>query len=396
MQYNFSDRISSLKPSAIREIFKVLLNPEVISFAGGNPAPETFPAQPMAEIAAELFEKNYKSSLQYGITEGLPSLRELTSSRLKSKYSVGGPGDDLIIVTGGQQGIDLTAKVFVNEGDAVICESPSFIGALNAFRSYGANLVPVPVDNDGMDMDALEHALKTVPNVKLIYVIPTFQNPSGVTMSLERRHKLLELADKYDVVILEDNPYIELRYSGQYVPPVKSMDERGRVVYVGSYSKIISPGMRVGFVCAPAEITAKIVVAKQVADVHTNQFFMMLVSGLLERFNLDEHIELSRKIYVEKRDAMLAAMQRSFGNKVSWHVPDGGLFIWANLPEGMDGAALCNLAKDRKVAAVPGSAFLCDQNAVSNGFRLNFSMPSLDAIDRGIKIFGECIKEYVG
>lgn len=395
MSYDFSDRISSLKPSAIREIFKALADPEMISFAGGNPAPETFPVDIMASIAAGLFEKQSAGALQYGITEGYPRLRELVAARLKNKYGIGRDFDDTIIVTGGQQGIDLATKVLINEGDTVLCEQPAFIGALNAFRSYKANLVGVPVDAEGMNMQALERALQENPGAKFIYLVPTFQNPSGVTLSLARRKKVLELSEAYNVLILEDNPYFELRYSGQYVPPIKSMDEKGRVIYVGSFSKVISPGMRVGMVCAPAEIISKLVVAKQVSDVHTNQFFMMLVAQLLESYDLDAHIEKVCALYRSKRDHMLAAMQRHLAGKAHWNVPDGGLFIWMELPEGRDGTELCRLMTANKVAAVPGAAFMPDEHAVSPGLRLNFSLPALEQIDAGVEIMGRCLDQYL-
>ena len=396
MDYQFSDRISSLHPSAIREIFKVLQDKEVISFAGGNPSPDTFPATEMARIAAVLFENDYAAALQYGITEGYQPLRDITAKRLKEKFDIGRDFDDLVIVTGGQQGIELATKVLVNEGDTVLCEQPSFIGALNAFRSYNARLVGIPVDRDGMDMDKLELALRQEKDVRFIYVIPTFQNPAGVTMSLARRKRLLELAKQYDVMIVEDNPYFELRYSGEYVPPLKALDESGRVVYIGSYSKTICPGMRLGFVCGPKPVVSKIVTAKQIADVHTNQFFMMLVAKYIQTYDFDRHIELARKQYTVKRDRMLAAMDKHFKGKMDWNVPDGGLFIWGILPDGYDGAAFCRMIGKKKVAAVPGSAFMCDETQVSSGVRFNFSMPTLEQIDKGIEIAGSCLSELLG
>jgi len=393
-EYTFSDRISTLKPSAIREIFKVLTDPNVISFAGGNPAPETFPVADMAETAADIFAEEPALALQYGITEGYAPLRELTAARLRNKYGIGGDADDLLIVTGGQQGIEHTAKVLCNEGDTVICERPSFIGALNAFRSYNINLVGVPVDADGMDPDALEHALKSNKNTRFIYTIPTFQNPAGVTLTLERRRRVLELADKYNVMILEDSPYFEHRYSGEYVPPLKALDESGRVIYIGSYSKTITPGIRLGFVCAPKPVCAKITVAKQISDVHTNQFFQVLVARFLERYDLDAHIERARLLYRGKRDRMLAALGRHLSDRATWNVPDGGIFIWAALTGIEDSGPFCKYLSARRVAVVPGSAFLTDENEKSNGFRLNFSFPSLERIDEGVEIMGRCLEGF--
>lgn len=396
MNYNFSDRINELKPSAIREILKVTQNPSVISFAAGNPSVETFPAAEMAEIAQDLFTNRAGAALQYGVTEGYTPLREITAARLRDKYSIGSPNDDLIIVSGGQQGMDLSAKAFLNENDTIICENPSFIGSLNCFRSYKANLVGVPLQFDGMDMDKLEETLKTEKNVKLIYVIPTFQNPTGRVMSLEKREKLLELASRYDVIIIEDNPYFELRYSGEYVPAIKSLDTEGRVIYVGSYSKILSPGIRLGFVCAPKVVMGKLVVGKQVTDVHTNLFFQMLAHDFLSRYNLEEHIEKIRALYRSKRDAMISAMEKSFGEMMNFEKPDGGLFIWCGLPEGYDGAELCKISGQKGVAAVPGSSFLVNDRDVSPYVRFNFSLPTYEQIDKGISLFADALREYLG
>lgn len=395
MEYTFSDRISSLKPSAIREIFKVLGDKSVISFAGGNPAPETFPAQEMETAIRGILERQPASALQYGITEGEPRLRELTEKRLREKFDLVRPGDETIIVTGGQQGINLTTKVLTNEGDVVICEEPSFIGALNAFRSYNTKLVGVPVDREGMDLGLLEDALKKNKNAKFLYIISTFQNPSGITTSLERRKAILELAEKYNVMILEDNPYFELRYSGEYVPPLKHLDPYGRVIYVGSYSKVISPGIRLGFVCGPAPVVGKMVVAKQVQDVHSNQLCMMLVADYLEHNDFDAHIERSRELYHHKRDRMLRAMDAHLAGLLTWNVPDGGIFLWAELPKGTDGAPLVRMLSENKVAVVPGAAFLTDESAPSNAFRLNFSLPSDQQIDDGIAIMGRCVREFL-
>lgn len=392
----FSKRISTLQPSAIREILKVTQDPTVISFAAGNPSPLSFPSEEMADIAREIFENDYASALQYGISEGYTPLREITAARLLQKYNTGTEDDDLIIVSGGQQGIELTAKVFLDEGDTILSEVPSFVGALNAFRSYNVNLVGVPMESDGLDLDILEQELKTQPNVKLLYVIPTFQNPSGRTMSLEKRLRILELADKYDFYILEDSPYFELRYSGKPIPSIKSMDKNGRVIYVGSYSKILSPGIRVGFVCAPKTILQKIIVAKQVSDVHTNQFFMMLVARFLERYDIDAHIRKIRGIYTAKRDLMLDEIAKNFDKRVYVEKPDGGLFIWCELPKGYDGVKLCRLAGTHKVAAVPGVSFETDERRVSAGFRLNFSLPTEEQIRTGIALMGGAINEYLG
>ena len=278
MEYIFSDKLAALKPSAIREIFKSLTDPSIISFAAGNPSPESFPVEELKSLAADIFTEEASSALQYSITEGYTPLREAVARRQCERFGAGmvRQGDSTLIVSGGQQGIELACKVFCNEGDSVICEDPSFIGALNAFRSCGANTVGVPMGAEGIDLDRLEDTLRHTPRAKLLYVIPTFQNPTGITTSLATRKGLLELAGRYHIMILEDNPYGELRFSGEDIPTLKSMDTEGRVIYCSSFSKILSAGMRVGFVIAPGEVAAKMVVAKQCEDVHTNIFFQML------------------------------------------------------------------------------------------------------------------------
>lgn len=391
----YSDRISTLQPSAIREILKVTQDKSVISFAAGNPDPESFPARDMAEIASGLFRESSSDALQYGVSEGYTPLRELTSERIKRKYNIGRDSDDLIITSGGQQVIEMTAKVFLNEGDAVLCETPSFIGALNAFRSYNANLVGIPMDDFGMDPDALETALKKTPRVKLIYTIPTFQNPSGITMSLKRRERLIELSEKYDVYIIEDNPYFELRFDGEFVPTIKSLDSTGRVIYAGSYSKVLSPGIRIGYACARRDIIQKLTVAKQVSDVHTNLFFQMLAAEYLKTRDIDAHISKIREIYRKKSSLICSEMDKNFGSRVGYTRPQGGLFIWCKLPDGYDGMEFCRICAASKVAAVPGSAFSVDENEIVPAFRLNFSLPTEEQIKTGISRMSEALSEYL-
>jgi len=391
----FSDKIKTVKPSAIREIFKVLGDPSIISLAGGNPDPRSFPVEEMKAIANDIFTNNGAQALQYSITEGYPVLREQIADRLATKFNSYTENDSLIVVTGGQQGIDLTTKVLCNEHDTVICEDPTFIGALNAFRTYNVNLRGVPMDSDGINIEALEHALKTEKNVKMIYLIPTFQNPMGICMSAEKRKAVYELAKKYGVVILEDNPYGELRFAGKDIPTIKSLDKDGIVVYCGSFSKILSPGMRVGFLSAPKEIAAKIVVAKQVTDVHTNIFFQMTVSEYIKRYDLDKHIEGIRNLYKAKNEAMRDAIMRYLPENIRATSPEGGIFLWLDLPVGIDSQPIASrLVAEKKVAVVPGSAFLPDERKVSNGIRLNYSMPTEEQIDIGIRRIAEFLKEY--
>ncbi len=396
MEYKFSDKIAHMKPSAIREIFKSLGTPGAISFSGGNPAPESFPASEMAEISADIFANRAAAALQYSVTEGYPRLREQISARLRERFSVGGENDDTIITTGGQQGLELACKVLCNEGDVVIAEDPSFIGALNAFRSLGTRLVGVPVEEDGISLPALEEALKGEPRAKLLYLIPTFHNPLGTTMSEEKRRAVYALAQKYDIVILEDNPYGELRFAGEEVPTIKSMDVDGRVIYCGSFSKVLSAGMRVGFLCANKTLVSKIVVAKQVEDVHTNIFFQMVCSDYLDKHDFDAHIAKIRALYRHRSALMLSCLDKYMPDYVTYTRPEGGLFLWCTLPEDMDMPTFVRAAVEEKVFVVPGTAFNCDEEAVSHAFRLNYSMPSDEQIEKGIKILGDLIRRLRG
>ncbi len=387
----FSNNISGVKPSAIREIFKVLGDPTIVSLAGGNPDPSTFPADKMSGIADELFSKNPVASLQYGVTEGYAPLREQLAARMEQKFGICKNGNTTLVVTGGQQGIDLTTKVLCDPGDTVLCEEPSFIGALNCFRTYGTKLRGIPMEPDGLNTDELERALKEEKRAKLLYLIPTFQNPMGVTMSAEKRKRVYALAVEYGVTILEDNPYGELRFSGSDIPPIKAMDTEGIVVYCGSFSKILSPGIRVGFVSAPNEIAQKLVVAKQVTDVHTNIFFQMLVSGFLDKYDLDEHIKPICELYSSKCEHITSALDKYIPADRFWRSsPEGGIFIYCRFI-GEDAGVLSKKLLERKVAVVPGTAFQTDENAPTEYVRLNYSMPSYENIEYGIKTIGEYI-----
>ncbi len=395
MQYKISDKFVSLKPSAIREIFKSLGTPGSISFAAGNPNPDSFPVKEMKKIADDIFENEPVTALQYGITEGYTPLRKLVSERLKRVYDIGTPDDDLIIVTGGQQGIELTCKVMCNEGDTVLCENPSFIGALNSFRSLGAKLVGVPLGPEGIDLEALEDALRANPNTKFLYTIPTFQNPAGITTTLETRKAVLKLAEKYDILILEDNPYGDLRFTGQDVPTYKSMDAEGRVIYCGSFSKVLSAGMRIGFLCADKNLISKIVVAKQVEDVHTNVLFQMICAKYIEQYDLEEHISGIRELYRHKAGLMLSALDRYMPKEIGYTRPEGGIFLWCSLPESLSLDEFVRRAGEKNVFVVPGTAFSADPEEESHSFRLNYSMPSDDEIDRGIKILADIAAEML-
>ncbi len=393
MEYKISNKFVSMKPSAIREIFKSLGKPGCISFAAGNPSPESFPIPQIKEIADDILANDPITALQYGVTEGYAPLRDLVKQRLKRVYNIGTPDDETIIVTGGQQGIELTCKVMCNEGDVVISENPSFIGALNSFRSLGAKLVGVPLKDDGMDIAALENALKSNPKTKLIYTIPSFQNPAGITSTLENRKAVYELARKYDVLIIEDNPYGDLRFAGEDVPTYKSFDTDGRVVYCGSFSKILSAGIRVGTLTANKELVSKIVVAKQVEDVHTNVFFQMVCAKYMSEYDLEGHIEKIRKLYMHKAGLMIAALEKYMPADVKFTRPDGGIFLWCSLPEGYSLDEFVKRCSDKNVFVVPGTAFLPDESEVTRSFRLNYSMPSDEEIDRGIKLLADVVEE---
>ncbi len=396
MEYIFSDKLAGLKPSAIREIFKSLSDPSIISFAAGNPAPESFPVRELERFAADVFREQPVTALQYGVTEGYAPLRSAVAERQIKRFGEGmvRVGDSTIIVSGGQQGIELACKVFCNEGDAVICEDPSFIGALNAFRSNGVRTVGVRMESDGIDLCALENALKTEKRAKLLYLIPTFQNPTGITTSLEKRKAILALAKKYGIVILEDNPYGELRFAGKDIPTLKSMDDSGRVIYCSSFSKILSAGIRVGFVIAPEEITTKMVVAKQSEDVHTNVFFQMLAHRFITECDLDAHIEKINALYRKKCALMLDCIDRYVPSEyVSFTRAEGGLFIWGTLAGTDDSRVFVKKALEKKVAVVPGATFNCDPSLPSPSFRLNYSTPSDEQIVTGIKALGEAVRE---
>ena len=393
MNYTFSQRVQNLKPSAIREIFKYAADPEVISLSAGNPSPDAFPADEIAEISQRLLSENPVAALQYSVTEGYTPLRSFLSGYMKSKHNVGNDGDDILITSGAQQVMDLVSKSILNEGDAVICENPSFIGSLNTFRSYNARLVGVTVEPDGMNIEELERALKEQPAVKLIYTIPNFQNPSGVTMSLEKRMAVYNLAKKYGVLIIEDNPYGDLRYSGEFLPCIKSFDDEGIVIYSGSFSKVISPGMRVGYAVAPKEIIQKMVVCKQGQDVHTNIWSQMVCYEFLTGYDFEKHLEKLRTIYRKKAAFAMELLDNYLLPKITYHKIDGGLFLWCELPEYADTAQFCLDAVKNKVCVVPGTAFMANENDVTHSFRINFSTPTDEQFEKGIRILGEMAKK---
>ena len=396
MDYRFSNKVLALKPNAIREILKSASDPDVISLSAGNPAPDAFPVEAIREISERILRENPIGVLQYGVSEGYTPLRDTLKAYLKEKHDIGTEDDELIVVSGAQQVMDLAAKSFLNEGDVLICEAPSFIGSLNTFRSYNAELVGVSVEPDGMDMEELEKALDNNPNAKMIYTIPNFQNPSGVTMSLQKRKRLYELALSHNCLIIEDNPYGDLRYYGEDLPSIKSLDTEGIVIYSGSFSKVISPGIRVGFMCAPKAAMAKMIICKQGQDVHTTMWSQMICNEFMTKYDYEGHLAYLRKLYTAKADLCMKLLDEYVvPNGITYNKIDGGLFIWCDLPEQVDMLDFCKKLTERKVCVVPGNAFLTDSDLPCHSFRINFSTPTDEDLTQGIKEIGRLAKEVI-
>lgn len=395
MSYKISDKFANMKPSAVREILKATSSPDMIAFAGGSPAVDAFPCDAVKKISAEILEENPVSALVYGISEGYEPLRENVKQWLKRRENVGGDNDVVIITSGGTQVMDLATRVLASEGDTVICEEPSFVGSLNCFRSHGCKLAGVPIDSDGMNIKALERVVKENPDAKFIYTIPNFQNPGGTTLSLEKRKAIYEIAKANDLVIVEDNPYGNLRVAGEDVPSIKSFDTEGIVVYAGSFSKILAPGIRVAYAVVPKEMAEAFTIAKQVSDVHTGVINQMIVSRWFDEYDVDAHIVKIRKIYRHKLNLMCDCLDKYCKGFITYVRPQGGLFIWAKLPDNVDMVDYVNRLIEQKVAVVPGTAFMIDDTKPCSYIRLNFSAPSDEAIINGVKIMGEIAKQYV-
>lgn len=394
MSYSLSAKFANLKPSAVREILKVTNEPGMIAFAGGSPDTAAFPCEEVKKISAEILGEDPVSALVYGVSEGYEPLRETVRKWLKRRGNIGTDEDVVIITAGGTQVMDITTRVLTSEGDTVICEEPSFIGSLNCFRSHGCKLAGVPIDADGMNMQALERVINENPNAKFIYTIPNFQNPGGTTMSLEKRKRMYELALQNDLVILEDDPYGNLRVAGEDVPAIKSMDTEGIVFYAGSFSKILAPGVRVAYAVIPKKAAGAFTIGKQVSDVHTGVLNQMIVSRWFDEYDVDRHILDIRKIYKRKLDLMCDCLDRYCAGFITYVRPQGGLFIWAKLPDDVDMLQYVNALLERKVAVVPGSAFMTDDTAPCSYIRLNFSTPSDADIVKGVQIMGEVAEKF--
>jgi len=400
--HRFAQRTQRMKASAIRELLKLTEQPDVISFAGGLPAPDVFPVEEFREACNRVLTNQGTLALQYGTTEGYQPLREMIA-RHTSRLGIDVTPDNIMITSGSQQALDLLGKVFINRGDRILVESPTYLGALQAWNAYGAEYVPVPSEEDGMNTDHLEEALRTGP--KFIYVLPNFQNPTGVTMPLERRKRLIELADRYGVPIIEDDPYGQLRYEGEHLPSVNVLDSQtrtkssfytGNVIYLSTFSKILAPGLRLAWVIAPPEVIRKMVLAKQGTDLHTSTFNQIVAYEVGHAGFIDQHVKVINDTYRERRDVMLDTLEEHMPKGVRWTHPKGGLFLWMTLPETMNSAELLKTAvTEEKVAFVSGEAFHpCGGGA--NTIRLNFSYCRPDVIHEGIYRLSKVIKKKLG
>jgi 2-aminoadipate transaminase len=400
-EYRYAHRMQKMGSSVIRELLKFTEQPDIISFAGGLPAPEVFPLKEFQQACNYVLEHSGAQALQYSTTEGYTPLREMIA-RHTARYAVQITADNVLITSGSQQALDFLGRLFLNRGDYIVVESPTYLGALQAWNAYGAQYIPVRADENGMIVDELEAALRIGP--KFIYVLPNFQNPSGSTLCLERRRQLVELADKYGVPIVEDDPYGQLRYEGDHIPSVVSLDSEyrgpngghysGNVIYLSTFSKLLAPGLRLAWVVAPPEVIRKLVMTKQAADLHTASFNQYVAYEVAKGGFLDEHVKTIRATYKERRDVMVEMMEEMFPPEVTWSRPLGGMFLWGVLPEDMDAADVLKVAIDRKVAFVPGEAFH-PRGGGKNTMRLNFSYSSPDTIREGITRLGITLKEAI-
>jgi 2-aminoadipate transaminase len=398
--HRFAQRTQLMKSSAIRELLKLTEQPDIISFGGGMPAPEVFPIEQFREACDRVLRDYGPQSLQYGPTDGYMPLRELIV-RHSARYGIEVTSENVMITSGSQQALDLLGKILINRGDRILVESPTYLGALQAWSAYGAEYVTVPMDENGMITDELENALRSGP--KFMYVLPNFQNPTGVTLSLERRKKVIELADRYGVPIVEDDPYGQLRYEGENLPSMVVLDGQargetcyhGNVIYLSTFSKTLAPGIRMAWVIAPPEVIRKLVQAKQGADLHSPTFNQMVAFEVARGGFLDEHVKHIRAVYAERRDVMLSAMDAYFPPGCEWTQPQGGLFLWGILPPELNSADVLKSAIEQKVAFVPGAPFYpCGGG--HNTMRLNFSNAVPEKITEGMARLGKVIYEKLG
>lgn len=392
MYVKFASRMDNIKGSAIRALLKVAEQPDIISFAGGFPAPEFFPIKEMEEVSKKVLREDGYAALQYGATDGLPSLRRHIC-KLMEPQNLHADIADILVTSGSQQGLDLAGMLFIDKDDVVVTESPSYLGALNAFKAYQPKFAEVEMDEQGMLMDKLEETLEANKGkVKFIYTIPDFQNPTGRTMPIERRKKMVELANKYGIFILEDNPYGSLRFEGDIMPAIKSFDTEGRVIYLGTMSKIFCPGMRLGWIYASNEVVNKFNMLKQGVDLQSNSLSQRECATFFDMYDINAHIARIIETYRKRRDLMINTMKECFPANVSYTHPEGGLFLWVTLPEGIDAAEVFKKALEKKVAFVAGEPFY-PNGGNANHFRLNYSNMPEDKIVEGIKALGEVLTE---
>lgn len=395
MEFKISDKMRNMKPSVIREILKQMSDPTLISFAGGNPAADSFPAEDIARFSDELLRQDPVAALQYSVSEGVPSVREAVRAFANRRERVAKENDGVLITSGSQQILDFAAKCLCNEGDVVAVENPAFLGAFNAFRSSGARLAGVPMEDDGVNLAALEAVFAAPEKPRFFYCIPNFQNPTGKTMSLAKRRGVLALARRYGVPVLEDDPYGELRFAGERVPSIKSLDDGNNVIYAASFSKILCPGMRLAFCACDEKLAKSLVVAKQGSDVHTNVWAQRVCAELLRTMDMDAHIRAVSAMYGRKA-ALMAQLLQEKCPQVSFEMPQGGMFLWATLPPVVPVPEFVQACLDEKLAVIPGSAFYVDASAPCQGVRLNFSTPSEDAICRGVDIMARVLRKLFG
>lgn len=393
MKYRLANRADTLKSSEIRELLKLTEQPDIISFAGGLPAPELFPVADIAKITLRILEEEGRQALQYSTTEGYLPLREIIANQRMKQANVTTTADDIVITAGSQQGLDFCARLFLNDGDYVICEDPSYMGAINVFNMYHVNFLPIQMDDEGMIIEELEKTLAQYPQAKVIYTIPDFQNPTGRTMSVSRRKELAKLAAKYRIPVMEDNPYGELIFEGSRNPAIKSFDEDGWVIYLGSFSKTFCPGYRIGWMCADHELISKFIMLKQSADLQCSTIAQREVAYYLRDMNIDAHIKEIIKVYKERRDLMLDGIKNHFPEGIKYTVPAGGLFTWVELKPEIHAADLLVEALKEKVAFVPGGAFF-PNGGHTNYLRLNYSNMTNERIVDGIKRLGSVLKKY--
>lgn len=394
MALKLAQRMDRQKASVVREILKVAQQPDVISFAGGLPAPEFFPVDDIEKAISATLQKRGREALQYTTTEGYKPLRQWIADRMNRTVGTNFDADNILITHGSQQGLDLTGKLFIDEGDTVFCESPTYLAAISAFRAYGANFVAVDSDEEGMKPEDLERKLKEAKNPKFIYVIPSFQNPSSRTWTEERRKQLYELAEKYNVAVLEDNPYGELYYESSLMPAVATYDKTGRVIVLGSFSKIFCPGFRIAWIAADKELIRKYVLLKQSTDLQCNTLAQLAVYEYVTTFDIDKHVENLRKVYKHRRDLALDVIKRTFPAEAKVTTPQGGLFLWVELPGHIDTAEMLKESLKHKVAFVPGETFFTEPGH-TNCLRINFSNMPEDRIVSGLETLGALITEYL-